>query len=327
MNKKYTIVIPSAKYVPVGLQNVGKIPPIIYPVNQRPVFSYLYDQYKEKSSGFVIIGKEGYEKVNEHLKAYTNIKLIKLFQDEDLGYSIFEGIKNESDPIVINFGDTIVFDNILDFESESAFFYSSAKKSEKWTFFEMNDGMITSVQDKDCQDSNGVGNLFVGVFKLEDTLFFKSCLIEAMADTNRKCDSFYSALRIYSMKHKMNAFRTENWFDIGHVEKYFDSKLAVKAREFNHIEIDKDRGLIKKTSDDKQKFLGEIEWFLKLPGNLEYVTPRIFKYSTRYEDLHIVMEYYSYHTLHELFLYGDLSQEQWENIFKRILFVINDFES
>ena len=36
------------------------------------------------------------------------------------------------------------------------------------------------------------------------------------------------------------------------------------------------------------------------------------------------MEYYAYHTLHELFLYGDLTEEQWINIFKRIHFILKD---
>lgn len=58
--------------------------------------------------------------------------------------------------------------------------------------------------------------------------------------------------------------------------------MEVKAREFNHISIDKDRGILKKTSDDKDKFIGEIKWYLKLPADIEYVRPRIFDYSTSY---------------------------------------------
>ena len=39
------------------------------------------------------------------------------------------------------------------------------------------------------------------------------------------------------------------------------------------------------------------------------------------------MEYYAYHTVHELFLYGDLNYHQWVDIFKRIAFVCTDFKS
>jgi hypothetical protein len=102
--------------------------------------------------------------------------------------------------------------------------------------------------------------------------------------------------------------------------------LAVKSREFNHITVDKNRGILKKTSDDKGKFIGEILWYLKLPADIEYVRPRIFTYSTSYEDPYISMEYYAYHTIHELFLYGDLNYHQWNDIFNRIKFVCEDFK-
>ena len=64
---------------------------------------------------------------------------------------------------------------------------------------------------------------------------------------------------------------------------------------------------------------------MKLPVEVEYVRPRIFDYSLQYTQPYICMEYYSYRTLHELFLYGDLSKEQWAKIFSRIKFVLEDF--
>lgn len=82
----------------------------------------------------------------------------------------------------------------------------------------------------------------------------------------------------------------------------------------------------KKTSDDKDKFIGEIKWYLKLPADVEYVRPRIFDYSTSYVNPYVSMEYYAYHTVHELFLYGDLTLQQWIDIFNRIRFVCDDFK-
>ena len=39
------ILIPSATLVPEELQKIGKLPPIIYPLNEGIVFDYLYKQY------------------------------------------------------------------------------------------------------------------------------------------------------------------------------------------------------------------------------------------------------------------------------------------
>ncbi len=101
--------------------------------------------------------------------------------------------------------------------------------------------------------------------------------------------------------------------------------MQVKARLFNHIEIDNERGILKKTSRDVEKFIGEIKWYLKLPVDLEYVRPRIFDYSLHYGQPYVRMEYYSYCTLHELFVYGELTSLQWKKIFSRIKFVLEDF--
>jgi len=110
-----------------------------------------------------------------------------------------------------------------------------------------------------------------------------------------------------------------------YADSYTHSKPKVKAREFNHIEIDKKRGILTKFSDNKEKFIGEILWYLKLPEEIQYVCPRIFSYSTEYTKPYVTMEYYAYHTLHELFLYGDLTRHQWDDIFQRIRFVFNEF--
>lgn len=168
--------------------------------------------------------------------------------------------------------------------------------------------------------------LFVGVFQITDSGFFQECLENAFCIADLHMNTFYYALQMYSKRYPMQAISTENWFDIGHEDKYYNSKLEVKAREFNHITIDKNRGILRKTSDDRDKFIGEIQWYLKLPSDIEYVRPRIFDYSISYVEPYVSMEYYAYHTVHELYLYGDLTLQQWVDVFERIKFVCDDFK-
>ena len=58
------LIIPSAKVVPEELQKLGKLPAIIYPINQRITFDYLYEQYKEKTNSIDIICYENADKVD-----------------------------------------------------------------------------------------------------------------------------------------------------------------------------------------------------------------------------------------------------------------------
>ena len=62
------LIIPSAKVVPEELQKLGKLPAIIYPINQRITFDYLYEQYKEKTNSIDIICYENADKVQRRLK-------------------------------------------------------------------------------------------------------------------------------------------------------------------------------------------------------------------------------------------------------------------
>lgn len=322
-----SVLIPSAKIVPEELQNIGKLPAVLYPVGQGIVFDYLLEQYESDTESIRIMCYEMAEEVEQRLSSYRSDKicLYRLDRLGDLGDTVYAGLEDAHTPVIINFADTIVMDSLPE-DAEDSFFYTEDYPSDVWTYFDCENGIITSVRDKQAGlDARTRQKLFVGVFRLSDEAGFKRCLKHSLQEKNGGMNSFYDALMSYSRLHPMQAVCTENWFDIGHVDKYYNSTLEVKAREFNHITIDKNRGILRKRSDDKEKFIGEILWYLKLPSDIEYVRPRIFSYSTCYEDLYIAMEYYSYHTVHELFLYGGLSYQQWIDIFQRIRFIYNDF--
>ncbi|SFU60204.1 hypothetical protein SAMN04487886_10718 [Clostridium sp. DSM 8431] len=326
----YSLIIPSAKIVSQDLQKLGKLPAAIYPLNKGIVLDYIYELYGEKVSNMVIVTKEKADKVEGTVLKLPYKDIIqneKLDELKDVGYTVLQGLKADesSNSVIINFADTIVEDVREEIEKDS-FYYAEDEISEKWTYFEEENGVITSINDKTLNNSSKSesGKLFVGTFCIGDKEAFIGCLEDASHNENN-IDSFYAALSVYSKTHKLKAVKANQWYDIGHSDKYYDTQLEVKAREFNHIEIDKSRGILKKYSDNVSKFLGEIKWYLKLPDDIEYVRPRIFSYSLSYEKPYVEMEFYSYHTLHELYLYGELSKSQWKSIFERIKFIITDF--
>lgn len=320
------LLIPSAKLVAEELQNIGRLPTVIYPVTDKIVYDFLFEQYRPVCDKIKVMCYEGADKVHSKLKKYEKTEVVDIPKLDDLAHTVCYGLTDQT-PVIINFGDTIVMDNIYNNEPDS-FFYTEEYVSEKWTYFTLEDGRLTTIYDKKSEPNKlKKGNLFVGVFYLSSPLDFKSCIEKCSFEFGDESVSvYYRALKLYSTIHPLKAIKTNNWFDIGHADKYFNSKLEVKAREFNHIKIDKNRGILTKTSDDKDKFIGEIKWYLKLPADVEYVRPRIFSYSTSYSAPYISMEYYAYHTVHELFLNGDLDIRQWETIFKRIKFIIDDFK-
>ncbi len=321
------LIIPSAKIVPEELQSLGKLPAVIYPINQGIVFDALVEQYREKVDRIDILSYEAADEVERRLSNYKNISICikKLTELRDLGYTVLCGIDEDDQAVAINFGDTIVYDDVNKILNVDGFFYSEDYPSATWSFFKESNGKLTDIYDKQIIDNRIPMKLFVGVFVFQDAQYLKKCIIDECSKEN-STNSFYRAIQKYSEKYKLSPVKSEHWFDIGHSRKYRETNIEVKARSFNHILIDKNRGILKKTSDDKDKFIGEVRWYLKLPTDIEYVRPRIFSYSTSYECPYVEMEYYDYHTVHELFLFGDLDSNQWRDIFKRIRFIYKDFK-
>ena len=123
-------IIPSAKIVSEDLQSIGKLPSVIYPVTDKIVFDFLHEQYAEVSKTIKVLCYEQAEKVHSKLKKYKNTEVINLPELNDLAYTIYYGLE-DSESVIINFGDTIVLDNIYDNQADS-FFYSEDYISDKW---------------------------------------------------------------------------------------------------------------------------------------------------------------------------------------------------
>ena len=327
------VIIPSAKVIPSELQDVGKLPAIIYPIGEECMMDLLKEQYFSQYGdvSFEIVVFEEYKKVFQRIEKASSIHLHKLDALKDVGYSIYYALKNISidigDKVIVNFADTIVYDEIdSDEKNNDSCYYSEEDISSRWSYFTETNGIINEIYDK-IKDTNSINTnrIMLGVFNISSPQIFLTHLEKAVLSNVEGIDSFYRALRAYSREKPIFFKKAQKWFDLGHLDKYFDMQIAVKSRTFNHISIDKSRSLLTKTSEDIEKFIGEIKWYLKLPVKIEYCRPRIFSYSTSATSPFVEMEYYSYLTLHEIFLYGEITDTQWASIFKQIKFIINDF--
>lgn len=322
-----TVIIPSAKCAPDNLPNLGRIPMALYPINGHTILHHIVSYYK--TSSILIAGYEEFTRLSSHLakEQYKDIRLFQLPDLKDLGYTILQSLNelgiDSDEPVIINFADTLIDNDNL---TENCIVYKTPETaSKKWTYLSEENGQILSYvdQEEDSFDLN-IYKLVVGVFSFAHPLYLKKCLLN---NKTEKGYSFFAAIKEYSDKYPFNFIEANHWLDLGHPDEYFNSQISVKAREFNHMSFDKNRGILRKTSDDKTKFKGEIEWYLKLPKKLKYISPRVFDSCTDINDLFIEMEFYSYPTLHEHFLYGSYGKEEWRKIFDKISFVLNDFSN
>lgn len=326
------LLIPSAILVPGNMRSkIGELPTALYPLNEVTMLEHIYRKYSEVVDKIIVVGYKKHMLLEDYIH-WKKLPVEVVVADKlgDLGYTVYCGVKKiiadgDVEKLYINFADTLLGDEVASYPDNCAFF-SEDNLNEEWTFFEENNGAIEDVIDKKAitAPTEESKKMFVGVFSINNVKEFNGYLTDALLSREYNIDSFYCALIKYSKKIAMNFTKTKQWFDVGHSENYYKAKTGVEARSFNSIEIDESRGILKKRSSEIEKFLGEINWYIKMPRKLQYLLPRVYDYSLDRDNPYIEMEYYGYHTLHELLMFSDMPLVKWQDILRKLLFIVED---
>lgn len=314
----------------------GDLPTVLFPLGDKPMIWEIYEQYKDRVDEIYIVAFRKKEKIQDYIKStFLPIKVIELDELKDLGYTIrygLETILKENfciDYLYINFADSLLGEPLSDINDNFAYF-AEMDLNEQWTYFKERDGHLTNILDKEnFKDSERIDrdfkNIFVGVFGINNVKNFVHCFDSNYEDSST--DSFYRAFQKYAEDKKISFLYANNWIDVGHYERYVHAQTKVAARYFNFIEIDDMRGVLKKSSKNKEKLINEIRWYLKIPKQLQYLLPRIYDYSLDLESPYVKMEFYGYRTIHEILLYGELNDSIWREIFSKLLFAFKDMQT
>ena len=328
------LLIPSALLVPSDMRNkFGELPTALFPLGNKTMIERLYDKYKDIVDVIYIVVKRKQLLINDYINSKKlPIRIIELDELRDLGYTIQYGMEfilgQEPliDYIYVNFADFLL-DEHVPINNHNFFYYASGMSTDEWTYFKDNNGIITDILDKcplseNHQISNFSG-IFVGLFGFTNPHYFLE-LLKQYSNVQSDMDTFYQAIFTYSQEYPFTILHSQNWFDVGHSDNYSKATTSVATRSFNSIEIDEQRGILKKRSENKEKLVNEIRWYLRIPNKLQYLLPRVYDYSLDLTDPYVSMEYYGYHTLHESLVFGDLPLVKWQAIFQKLLFAIND---
>ena len=324
---KYSILVPS-----FNLSASADSCHLFKKLNNSYILDILYELYQkaigDKFDFYIVINSE--QKIPISLKCYDSISIIRLKSSNSLLETLLKSKDSvcNNDRLIVNFGDTIVYQDlkkILNHEDEFSLVSKNGLKTElsgEYTYIKLDlDGCVESVLDKINLHSRSMRELclFIGVFCIKNISRFWDCL--------KQNNSFISAYDDFCHQEQLKHLAVDNWYDVGHEIEYEEARVDVAARFFNEITIDKERGILHKTSKNKEKFINEINWYLKLPKSLAYIAPRIYEYSLDRDNPFINMELYGYKTLHEIYL-SDCSSSieirKWGKIFDRLITQIKD---
>jgi len=331
-------LIPSSIIVDSELQrNFGQIPSCLLPYQQKTLLQILEERYGKFCEEIYVIGHQKAILIEQEIKFHNlKSKLFIIEKLEDLGHSIFEclnyiskrkSLDNVTNLIII-FGDTLV-EPYLHKEKKDYLYYSVEKDKIGWTSCDLDENHITEIYDKDIEKINQSSfNIIVGFFSFSDpgrlleNLKFE---IDNVRSQSLDKDSFYQAILKYNEILPIKGLEVKNWIDLGHLNKERYQNYRIAERTFNTIKIDQDRGILRKESLYREKFISEIKWYLNFPSDLSYLVPRIFKYSINKDPLFLELEFYGYPSLSEIYIFGNKPLWQWRQIIEKVFMIINLF--
>lgn len=331
MNK--IVIMPSAKHVPLELQNeFGVIPTAMIPLDSRPALYYVAEYYQKRGFNLLVAAHESAERIVNYCSHHQElpITVFNVGETTSIGETVFntlDSLTELPDELVVNFADTCIAEDL--FEGNVVCF-SRQDDIFRWTTFQLDRDKLESISEKwTSKNSHTPQNVFIGIFRIIDVPYFYKLLQESISTPSKNIDPFYDTIQRYfnNIESYRKTFQeVHNWRDFGHLDTYYATKkeLSLNCRYFNDIHVDTRRGIIRKTSKNTQKFINEIRWYLKLPVGLQYMAPRIFKYDLSYNNPSIEMEFYGYPALNDMYLFGNHDIGVWNQVFTAVEQIIED---
>lgn len=328
------LLLPSAKLVPLELQmEFGAIPAGMIPIASQPALRYITMPYVEQGYDVLIAVNEQAEQIDRYVLNHPELraKTVDVGKTQSLGQTIantLQSLETLPGQLVINFGDTYLGDAL---QGSNVICYQEQEDVFRWTTFQKDaQGKLSNILDKNQEKPLSAHlPVFVGVFSMDNPAKFLELLLEVLNDAitipkdAQGLDPFYIALTAYfnplSQKDKIFQAATD-WRDFGHLDSYHTTKklFSMNQRYFNQVQVDPRRGIVRKTSQDVQKFIHEINWYLRLPKSIKYMAPRVFDFSLEPSSPFVEMEFYGYPALNDMYLFGDCDMGLWNQVFVAI---------
>ncbi|MBN2715396.1 MAG: aminoglycoside phosphotransferase family protein [Deltaproteobacteria bacterium] len=327
------LIIPAAHPVAPDLQfEFGPISPCAIPIEGKPALSYILAQHVTELTGTLtaeslstIVVTSKHVPV-DFVPAQTmgSCNVVEVEYTRDIGHTVLQALETSIGPkhLVVNFADTVVkcATATLDYIT-----FAKSADTGRWTSFTLDEsGAIDEIIDKSNTHSNA-GNVFCGVFSFSDARLFEHLLRQFIA-LNTNEESFYLALREYTRLRKVTWLEAAEWSDFGHIDNYYalQRNISKKAREFNSQDLSPEKGVIRKRSTRTEDLIHEIQWYLKLPKAISYISPRVIDYSLDLNKCYLDMDFYSYLSLQDIWLYSRFDMATWENIFSSVFENLKD---
>lgn len=329
---KLHVVIPSwSRLTPEMEVETGCRCAALIPLGGKPLYKHLIDLYdgSEISSHFVLVLAEDTSPTDVDFPLGVDGDIERLAHSTSIGETVLAGLSDilPGDATVIHMADTLVELGgplVLD-----TIYTQLRSDLYRWTnVIDVGDGQIRFPHDRDnFEPIVAPQSVCVGLFTFRDGQRFRCALQEALDHGDGLHEPFFVAIEHYSGVRPMTLTTASSWFDCGHVDTYYESRLGYQnLRHFNTLTYEPTKGQVTKTSIMVDRFRHQVRWFKQVPDALAAFLPRVFESSDGAEPF-ITMELLSIPTLGELFITERLNLGAWNGVVRTIAHILSEFSA
>lgn len=317
------IVIPSWRQLAPDLESeTGCRYAAFIPLGGRPLYRHIVEQFKnhDPKPVFKLVLRPDAIDINHATYKELNVEVVLINHSNSIAMTVLAGLQGISpgEPALINMADTLVrLDKALELDSV---YIDSRSDLYRWTSVQVKqDETLAFPHDRDHEEVvNGKQKVCIGLFSFSDGHRLKAALEAAIALPRAGVDPLFTAIQDYSSHIRMKLTSAAGWFDCGHVDTYYESRLGYQnLRHFNHLRYDSLKGQVTKTSTKVESFRHQVRWYKQVPDELSAFLPRIFE-SSDGEQPSITMELLSIPTLSDLYVTKRLAPGAWNGVVRTI---------
>jgi hypothetical protein len=303
-------LIASGAYVsPEFVSEIGRLPPAFLPVGNKRLIEMQLNEVEGFKEDLYLSLPEDYQldAADLELLKRKNVQIIRV----PLGLSLAESILycwNSTgvryDSLKVLHGDTLIQGlnnaedrDLLSISLNSGYYHRAIVAKN-------HDDSVLDISEGWAGDDEQVLSGFFSFSK-------PHVLVQSLVKSGGR---FIEGLKRYSETVNLKAQDLGKWYDLGHINAYFQSRTAITTqRSFNDMKITS--RVVSKSSEKVRKMQAEVEWFKSLPSDLKIYTPHLIR-DTISEDVGAYsLEYLYLMPLNDLYVYGNLPSNVWKSIF------------
>ncbi len=328
------VILPAAILAPIELQaEFGEVPSGMVPLDNRPVLLHVAELYRARGYDILIAVHDRADVVEDYFahRPELGVRILGIGRTASVAETVLRALRrvpHDVEQLVVNFADTILMD---DLGAGNVIAYHQQPDTYRWTTFRTDaSGAVRDVRERFSDKGAADAKVLVGVFALEEVDRFVEELETALAEIDPPLDPFWTALRRHfnaAPPERRRLHPAQRWFDVGHLDTYYTTRrdYFLNSRSFNSVQVDTSRGVIRKSSDNTDKFIDEVGWYLHLPRGLRHVAPRVFDHDLVVRPPWVEMEFYGYPTLNDAYLVGRWDGGLWRQVLRAVGGLLDSF--